>query len=201
MQAGVVLAPADRAAGDLAGAQRGAGAGHVGDVFGEQRADQRLAALGVAADQLVQIGQVLRGALRAAHSGVVGAQVDVLGFAVGIAGVEEAFFAGVEVELQVGEVQHGALLQFAAQCGALLGGDLRGPVGVGLGADQVKVAGGGGTGRRGGGGKGGCFRHGCPLGRCPGKEYVVRVGFYSLWLGVEIEAPGGGLSPLRGRFW
>ncbi|MNT05069.1 hypothetical protein D3C72_1396720 [compost metagenome] len=138
VQAGVVLAPADRAAGDLAGPQRGAGARHVRDVFREQRAHQQFAVVGVAADQRVQVRQVLRTALGAAHRGVVGAQVDVLGLAVGIAAVKEALFARLEAEIQVREVQHGALLQLAAQVGAHLGGDVGRPFGIGLRADQVQ---------------------------------------------------------------
>lgn len=128
MQARIVLAPAHRPSGDLGRPQRGAGPCQVRGIGRKQCPHQLLGGVGIAADQRGEIAQVGRVAHRAAHIRLVGPQVDVLGLAVGPAGVEKAPLARIERKRQCGEIQHVATLQRSAHRSRLIRHHLGHPV-------------------------------------------------------------------------
>lgn len=127
MQARIVLAPAHGAAGNLRRAQRRARPLQVRAVVRKQREDEALRGIGIAADQRCEIGQVCRFAHRAAHGGLVGAHVDVLGFAVRPARVEKALLARIERKIQIGKMQHVAALERSAHGNGFIGRDMGRP--------------------------------------------------------------------------
>jgi len=137
MQAGVVLAPTGLPAFDAEQAQRGVAAFEMAAVMREQTIDQGGRLVAVASDHGAQLGQFFGRAGGAAQGFLVrvtlAAQADVLGLAVGPAGVEKAGFGIAQGETQRRKMQHAAAFdQFFGVMGRGLVARLVARVGQGM---------------------------------------------------------------------